>query len=179
MSYKRYDTRYFVALLGAEESEAAACDEQETVEHRWLSPAKAVSEAEGGTFFVAPTTYLTLAEIANCASGLDVMQAALTREVHPIMPKLDISDGQWTVVLPGDPSYADVRMEGPARSSSGRPMAMLTALVGVALAAPFRAASTALLPPRPTRSASPARGHQAGRRSGLVLRRGQALGSAR
>ena len=113
---KRYDTRFFVALLSAEESEAAACDEQETVEHRWLSPATAVSEAEGGTFFVAPPTYLTLAEIANCASGLDVMQAALTREVHPIMPKLDISDGQWTVVLPGDPSYpAEHPVEGPTK----------------------------------------------------------------
>ena len=111
---KRYDTRFFVALLSAEESEAAACDEQETVEHRWLSPATAVSEAEGGTFFVAPPTYLTLAEIANCASGLDVMQAALTREVHPIMPKLDISDGQWTVVLPGTPATHERPRRGPA-----------------------------------------------------------------
>lgn len=113
---KRYDTRFFVALLSALESEAAACDERETVEHRWLRPSDAVAEAEGGTFFVAPPTYLTLAEISQSTSGLEIMQAALNREVHPIMPKLDISDGQWTVVLPGDPSYPTRHpVDGPTK----------------------------------------------------------------
>ena len=60
---------------------------------------------------MAPPTYLTLAEIANCASGLDVMQAALTREVHPIMPKLTSAmvSGQYLTGGPQLPRGASRR----------------------------------------------------------------------
>lgn len=113
---KRYDTRFFVTLLSHEESRRATCDEQETVEHRWIRPSVAVAEAEGGSFFVAPPTYLTLAELSGLPSGIAAMEAALQREIRPIMPRLDISDGQWTVVLPGDPSYPDPHpVEGPTK----------------------------------------------------------------
>jgi recombination protein RecT len=113
---KRYDTRFFIALLSAAEAEVASCDEHETVEHRWVHPRDAVDMAEAGTFFMAPPTYLTLCELADFDTGLEVMDAAVTRQVHPIMPKLDIADGQWTVVLPGDPSYpATHAVEGPTQ----------------------------------------------------------------
>ena len=113
-----------------------ACDEKETVEHRWLSPSAAVAETEGGTF-CGPADIPHAHRASHYASGLDAMQAALNRDVHPIMPKLDISDGQWTVVLPGDPSYPTQHpVEGPTKVEFGRSMvAMLTTLVGVALAA--------------------------------------------
>ncbi len=114
---KRYDTRFFVALLTQEETAHAAPDQNETVDHRWVRPEDAVNEAEAGTFFMAPPTYLTLAEIAQCQTGLEVMKHAAEREIHPIMPKLDIHDGQWTVVLPGDPSYpTDHPVTGPTRA---------------------------------------------------------------
>ena len=113
---KRYDTRFFIALLNAEEADKAQCDEHETVEHRWIKPQEAVRDAESGTFFLAPPTYLTLCELADYTSGVEVMQAALTREVNPIMPKLNISDGQWTVILPGDPSYPTQHpVDGPTK----------------------------------------------------------------
>jgi 8-oxo-dGTP pyrophosphatase MutT (NUDIX family) len=102
---KRYDTRFFVALLDHAEAQYAQCDETETVAHRWVRPVDAVDQAEAGTFFMAPPTYLTLAEISACPSGKAIMDLAADRVVRPIMPRLDINDGQWTITLPGDPSY--------------------------------------------------------------------------
>ena len=114
---KRYDTRFFIALLTHQETQHANPDQNETVDHRWVRPCDAVNEAEAGTFFIAPPTYLTLAEMAQCQSGTESMSMAIDREIHPIMPKLDISYGQWTVVLPGDPSYPTNRpVDGPTRA---------------------------------------------------------------
>ncbi len=113
---KRYDTRFFVALLTDTEASHAQCDEQETVEHRWVRPSHAVAEAEAGSFFLAPPTYLTLSELADFKDGVSMMKEAAHREVRPIIPRLDIHDGQWTVVLPGDPSYPDENpVTGPTK----------------------------------------------------------------
>lgn len=113
---KRYDTRFFIALLHPDEAKAAECDQHETVEHRWVKPTVAIREAEAGAFFLAPPTYLTLCELAGFDSGTDIMYSAVERDVHPIMPRLNIADGQWTVVLPGDPSYpASHPVEGPTK----------------------------------------------------------------
>jgi 8-oxo-dGTP pyrophosphatase MutT (NUDIX family) len=113
---KRYDTRFFVALLDHAETKNAQCDETETVEHCWIRPSDAVNRAEAGTFFMAPPTYLTLAEISEYRSGDAIMKLAVDRVVRPIMPRLDTHDGQWTIVLPGDPSYpTDHPVPGPTR----------------------------------------------------------------
>ena len=113
---KRYDTRFFLTLLTGKEAAQANCDEVETVEHRWIRPTDAVAEAEAGGFFLAPPTYLTLCELAACTSGIEAMNHAANREVRPIVPKLDVQDGQWTVVLPGDPSYpTEHPVDGPTK----------------------------------------------------------------
>ena len=113
---KRYDTRFFITLLTDQEVQNVQCDEVETVEHRWISPKQAVSEAESGIFFLAPPTYLTLCELAQCEHAHTLIEKAAVRVVHPIIPKLDIQDGQWTVVLPGDPSYpAEHPVVGPTK----------------------------------------------------------------
>ncbi len=113
---KRYDTRFFLTLLTEVEASNVQCDEVETVEHRWIRPSVAVAEAEAGTFFLAPPTYLTLCELTDFTSGTKAMQSAAKRTVHPIIPKLDMKDGQWTVVLPGDPTYpAEHPVEGPTK----------------------------------------------------------------
>ena len=115
---KRYDTRFFVTVLRSDEAQHASADQVETVEHRWIRPVDAVNEAEAGTLFMAPPTYLTLAEMTRCESGSAVVAMAANRTIRPIMPKLDIRDGQWTVVLPGDPAYpAEHDVAGVTRAS--------------------------------------------------------------
>jgi 8-oxo-dGTP pyrophosphatase MutT (NUDIX family) len=113
---KRYDTRFFVTTLSRAEAQNVRCDELETVEHRWIRPIDAVNQAEGGTLFMAPPTYLTLCELSEFDCGEAVMKASVDRDVLPIMPKLDIDDSQWTVVLPGDPSYpTETPVDGPTK----------------------------------------------------------------
>jgi len=113
---KRYDTRFFITVLTDTEADNVECDEVETIEHRWIRPSVAVDEAESGTFFLAPPTYLTLCELAGCGNTEDVIAMATHRVVHPIIPRLDIQDGQWTVVLPGDPSYpVEHPVSGPTK----------------------------------------------------------------
>ena len=115
---KRYDTRFFIAVLRSDETQHASADQLETVEHRWIRPVDAVNEAESGRLFMAPPTYLTLAEMTDCASGAAVVAMAAHRTIRPIMPKLDIHDGQWTVVLPGDATYpAEHDVTGPTRAA--------------------------------------------------------------
>ena len=41
-----------VFILLTEEVQDVRCDEVETVEHRWIAPKQAISEAEAGTFFL-------------------------------------------------------------------------------------------------------------------------------
>ena len=113
---KRYDTRFFITLLTEQEAHDVQCDEVETVEHRWVAPKQAVAEAESGKFFLAPPTYLSLCELAKSDDAQTLVAQAAARVIHPIIPKLDIQDGQWTVVLPGDPSYPTTHpVAGPTK----------------------------------------------------------------
>ena len=113
---KRYDTRFFVAVLHPHESEGVSHDEIETVSSAWLTPADALARAAEGDFFLAPPTFRTLEELVTFGSGAEVMAAAQTRKVQPVMPRLDMGGDAVSIVLPGDPSYpSDTPVDGPTR----------------------------------------------------------------
>jgi 8-oxo-dGTP pyrophosphatase MutT (NUDIX family) len=113
---KRYDTRFFVALLRAEEAERAAHDNIETVSSRWITAEDALALAAMGDFFLAPPTFRTLEELVGLKTGAEVMAAARQREVRAVMPRLDMADDGVCIVLPGDPTYpSDSPVEGPTR----------------------------------------------------------------
>lgn len=113
---KRYNTRFFVAMVQDEEVSHAAHDDLETVSSVWIRPADALAAAEQGDFFLAPPTFLTLVELAALADAAALEAAAQTRDVRPILPRLDLSEGV-SVVLPGDPSYPS---EAPAAAPAHR-----------------------------------------------------------
>jgi len=113
---KRYDTRFFVALLSSEEAAVAIHDEIETVSSVWLTPAQALLRAEKGDFFLAPPTFRTLEELVDYDTGKAIMMAADRRDVRPVMPRLDMGEEGVCIVLPGDSSYpSDVPVDGPTR----------------------------------------------------------------
>lgn len=113
---KRYDTRFFVALLRDSEAKAAAHDDIETVQSLWITPRDALARSEAGDFFLAPPTFRTLEEMADYETGAAIMSAALERDVRPVMPRLDTTDEGVCIVLPGDESYpCDTPVEGPTR----------------------------------------------------------------
>ncbi len=113
---KRYDTRFFVAHLTAEEAAKASHDEMETVQSIWISPTEALVRATGPEFFLAPPTFRTLEELQVYADAASVMRAAPGRRVRPVMPRLDMTGETWAIVLPGDATYpSDEPVEGPTR----------------------------------------------------------------
>ena len=113
---KRYDTRFFVALLETEEAEVAVHDDIETVESLWITARDALARSEAGDFFLAPPTFRTLEELVVFQTGQAVMSAAQAREVRPVMPRLDVSEEGVCIVLPGDATYpSDTPVAGPTR----------------------------------------------------------------
>lgn len=101
---KRYNTRFFLAIVQHEEVSHAAHDEHEMVSSVWIRPADALARAAEGDFFLAPPTFLTLMELAEFEDAEALAQAASRRDIRPILPRLDLSEGV-SIVLPGDPSY--------------------------------------------------------------------------
>ena len=113
---KRYDTRFFVALLAENAGADATHDQRETVESVWVTPADALARTEGAGFFLAPPTFRTLEELVEHKTGAAIMAAALERRIHPVMPRLDYEGEGIAIVLPGDASYpSDLPVDGPTR----------------------------------------------------------------
>jgi len=100
---RRYDTRFFVAVLPAgqqadgETSEAAAV--------AWRTPAAAVEDWREKRSVLLPPTWRQLATLGQFDS-VDAILAA-EQEISPILPELSFVDGKPRVSFPGDAGYYD------------------------------------------------------------------------
>jgi 8-oxo-dGTP pyrophosphatase MutT (NUDIX family) len=101
----RFDTWFFAAQAppGAEPTP----DGSECVDARWLRPAAALAaHAQDELALVFPTIkHLEL--LSESASVEETLAAARARRVEPIMPKVEVRDGNAQVLLPGEPGYDD------------------------------------------------------------------------
>ncbi len=104
---RRYDTRFFVAALPEGQRTRDVGGEADRVV--WMRPADAVERAERGQLDLLPPTATTLAEIAPYASVADILAAAATRTIQPVMPRLRVGDGDGdddvALLFPGDDGY--------------------------------------------------------------------------
>ena len=111
---KRFDTRFFVARLPA--GQAASADLSELTEHAWVEAARATAALEQGEIRLVPPTLLTLEDLAECHLRHGSLGAMLVaeagRETPPVMPRIELSAGAASVVMPWDPCYAQVPGEG-------------------------------------------------------------------
>src|SRR5439155_15051313 len=81
---RRYDTRFFAAVLPAGQRADGATTEAES--SAWQCPADALTDAESGRSTLMPPTWYTLGELAEFT---DVAQAlAAERTVETIIPTL-------------------------------------------------------------------------------------------
>ncbi|MFO1393124.1 MAG: hypothetical protein U1F09_05080 [Steroidobacteraceae bacterium] len=104
---KRFDTRFFVAMLPP--GQTASADRSELTEHVWIDPAAAIAaQARGELMFVAPTQ-LTLEDLAESRARHGSLQAMLDaeagRETPPVMPKIELAADRVRIVMPWDPGY--------------------------------------------------------------------------
>lgn len=98
---RRYDTWFFVAALpaGAEPQ----IDGQEGVNAAWFSPQEAIERSLARSLMLAPPTLRTLQELLPYHSVAEVM--AVQRRTPAICPRFCQLDGEWYVLLPGDPEF--------------------------------------------------------------------------
>lgn len=102
---KRFDTRFFVAVLPAGQS--SAHDTVETVEQVWLTPAQALAP-ENARRLMTPTraTIEQLAAFQDTAALLAWAQAP--RQVQRVLPRLAMAAAGACPILPGHPAWAEV-----------------------------------------------------------------------
>jgi 8-oxo-dGTP pyrophosphatase MutT (NUDIX family) len=102
---RRFSAQFFVALMPA--GQTAQCDQQETVDLRWLTPADALALAHRRELRLPPPQLRTLWELSAIASLDEVFAAAARRqqEPHPILPRAGSDPHPLCLLLPWDPEY--------------------------------------------------------------------------
>ncbi|QFZ23961.1 NUDIX hydrolase [Saccharothrix syringae] len=93
---RRYDTRFFVAVLP--EGQRADGMTSEASGSQWQRPVDALADWKAGKHALLPPTWVTLADLADLNSVADVLAAP--REVSKIIPKLVRDGGVVRVVVP-------------------------------------------------------------------------------
>jgi 8-oxo-dGTP pyrophosphatase MutT (NUDIX family) len=98
---RRFDARFFLAALpSGQRADGATSEAQDT---RWQRPADALEDWKAGRSGLLPPTWMTLAELEECASVADAMSRE--RVIEKLMPKVARDGDVLRIVLPGDPLY--------------------------------------------------------------------------
>ncbi|MBM4475164.1 NUDIX domain-containing protein [Rhodococcus hoagii] len=100
---RRYDTRFFVAVLP--EGQNADGETSEAAEVAWRTPTAAVDDWRQRRSVLLPPTWRQLATLGEF-DGVDAILAA-EPEISPILPELSFVDGKPRVSFPGDEGYYD------------------------------------------------------------------------
>ncbi len=112
---KRFDTRFFVAVLPSDQSPVH--DNIEAIDSVWLSPRDALERYWSGSLSLAPPQIMTLASLVPHAYTTSVLQMAKQQKPPLIEPEPFDDEGVRTLCYPGDPkhSVAQRAMIGPTR----------------------------------------------------------------
>lgn len=113
---RRYEARFFLVDLAADEGADAVADGHETLEGRWASAADYLAQGEVGAVDLPPPTLCTLMRLAD--GRLDGLRTLTADEARaPLLPKAMLEAGpdgedRIAVVLPHDPGYDALPGEG-------------------------------------------------------------------
>lgn len=96
---RRYDTRFFVAVLPVGQRTRDVSTESDAV--TWIAAADAVEAAAAGELGMLPPTARTCAEVAALHRAGDALAAAELRAITPIEPRLVVEgDRMWLETAP-------------------------------------------------------------------------------
>ena len=93
---RRYDTRFFVATMPADQRAAGGTGESDRA--AWLRPAAALAAAEAGELTLLPPTAITLGELAACPDVPAVLAA--DPPITPRRPVVVLDDGRAWLSIP-------------------------------------------------------------------------------
>jgi glyoxylase-like metal-dependent hydrolase (beta-lactamase superfamily II)/8-oxo-dGTP pyrophosphatase MutT (NUDIX family) len=102
---RRYDTRFFVAVLP--EGQHADGDTTEADLAGWLRPSQALKAWRTGKIELLPPTWVTLEQVEKLTSTSDALAAADEREIVAVMPKVRRVGDDLQVTIPGQPGYEE------------------------------------------------------------------------
>lgn len=106
-SPRRFDTRFFVAM--APDNQEPLHDNQEMVDHLWISPRDALRLHKQGDFQMRLPTVTTLKEFSRFDASAAAMEAAMARRNVPrLLPVITASGRRY---MPGDPGYEEAARE--------------------------------------------------------------------
>ncbi len=101
----RFDTHFFVALAGAHAKPEA--DGGEITEIAWWAPRAALDSHAAGDLKLVFPTIKTLETLLEHRTAAAVIEAARTRKVEPILPRVVGTREDHRVLLPWDEGYDD------------------------------------------------------------------------
>jgi len=114
---KRFDTRFFMAILPA--GQTAIHDGVEAVEHRWMRPGDAADPAANLTLVNATRRILqSIAHFPTAQACFDY--ARQQRNIALVMPRLAHGPKGQRPVMPEEPSYAEIARIDPDGAGHGR-----------------------------------------------------------
>lgn len=101
---KRFDTRFFVAAVPAEQE--ATHDHYEATESVWLTPRAALQQYWNGQIELAPPQIMSLSHLSRHRTVTSVMDAA-RRQLPPlVLPESFDEGGTRVLCYPGDPRHS-------------------------------------------------------------------------
>ena len=101
---KRFDTRFFVAAVPAEQE--ATHDEHEATESVWLPPRTALEQYWNGQIQLAPPQIMSLAHLARHRTVASVLDAARAQLPPLVLPESFDEAGTRVLCYPGDPAHS-------------------------------------------------------------------------
>jgi 8-oxo-dGTP pyrophosphatase MutT (NUDIX family) len=110
---KRYATWFFVARAPLED--AVTVDGGEIDDHLWVRPDEALERQRRSEIELMPPTFVTLTELARCATVAEALARAAAREPPVFEPHFVVRPGEHTVsIYAGDDGYesSDPAMHG-------------------------------------------------------------------
>ncbi|MEZ5571939.1 MAG: NUDIX hydrolase [Halioglobus sp.] len=107
---RRFATWFFLTIL--EDGQEVKVDGGEIAHHRWVSPAKALSESadEEHPLRLMPPTYVSLADIADCDSCAQARALMGRRKAIMYAPRMVGVEGGLCFLYEGDAGYDDVSL---------------------------------------------------------------------
>ncbi|MGH3424619.1 MAG: NUDIX hydrolase [Nocardioidaceae bacterium] len=90
---KRFDTRFFVAVLPEGQRVGELPGEADRA--AWMPLDEALASVEGGTMMMLPPTRVTCSELSQLSSAVSALSAATARRILPVMPRLVRDAGDY------------------------------------------------------------------------------------
>lgn len=102
---RRYDTRFLVAALPAGQTTRDVSTESSAV--AWRPPQEALDLLAAGRLAMLPPTAATLGSLVEFSGLAAVAEAAETRRIVTVAPRVIVVDGEVRLALPGDDGSGD------------------------------------------------------------------------